>query len=91
MTQFHVKLASMNWILTLFFLAIVTSLAVGFYFLMKEGGTSSRNLFKALSWRVGLQITLILFLVLAYFMGWIEPHGGPLDRPPAAETTTPAS
>ena len=81
----------MTWILALFLLAIVTSLAVGFYFLLREGSTASRNLFKALSWRVGLQIALILFLVLAYFMGWIRPHGGPLDPPPPSETTTPAS
>ena len=89
--QIHVKLIAMTWILGLLLLAIVTSLAVGLYFLLREGGSSSRNLFKALSWRVGLQVALILFLVLAYFMGWIKPHGGPLDPLPPAETTTPAS
>lgn len=82
----------MTWILLLFLIAIVASLAIGFYYLIREGGSSSRNLFRALSWRVGLQVALIVFLVIAYFMGWITPHGGPLDPPPQPpQTTAPAS
>lgn len=74
----------MTWILVLFLVAIVAALGIGLYCLLKEGGSKSRNVFRALSWRVGLQVALILFLVLAFFMGWIQPHGGPLDPPPQA-------
>ncbi|HEX4871772.1 MAG TPA: twin transmembrane helix small protein [Nevskiaceae bacterium] len=56
-----------------FILAIVVALLFGGYFVVKDPGTKRRALY-ALSWRVGLQAALILFLVLAFFMGWIEPH-----------------
>lgn len=58
----------------LFLLAIVVALFSGMFFLLKDG-SSRRRTVQALTWRVGLQVALILFLVLAYFMGWIEPHG----------------
>lgn len=76
----------MTWILLLFLLAIIVSLGFGLYYLLTEGGTKSRRLFKALSWRVGLQVALILFLVVAFSMGWIQPHGGPLDGPVPTQT-----
>ena len=55
-------------------LAIVVALFSGMFYLLKDG-SDKRRVVKALSWRVGLQLALILFLVLAYFMGWIQPHG----------------
>jgi drug/metabolite transporter (DMT)-like permease len=57
----------------LMLLAIVAALFSGMYFLIKDGSDKRRTV-RALSWRVGLQVALILFLVLAYFMGWIQPH-----------------
>ena len=54
-------------------LAVVTALFSGMYFMLKDGSDKRRTV-RALSWRVGLQAALIGFLVLAYFMGWIEPH-----------------
>ena len=55
-------------------LAIVVALFSGMFYMLKDGSDKRRTV-KALTWRVGLQLALILFLVLAYFMGWIEPHG----------------
>lgn len=55
-------------------IAIVTALVFGGVFLVKDPSTSRRTV-KALSWRVGLQVALILLLVLAFFMGWLKPHG----------------
>ena len=69
----------MTWILVLFLIAIVISLGVGLYYLMKEGGTRSKNVFVALSWRVGLQAALVIFLAVAYFAGWIQPHSDPIN------------
>ena len=57
----------------LMLLAIVVALFSGMYFMLKDGSDKRRTV-RALSWRVGLQVALILFLVLAYFMGWIQPH-----------------
>ncbi|MCC2656643.1 MAG: twin transrane helix small protein [Panacagrimonas sp.] len=54
--------------------AIVGALVFGGVFLVKDPSTSRRTV-KALSWRVGLQVALILLLVLAFFMGWLKPHG----------------
>ncbi len=54
-------------------IAIVVSLIIGGVFLVKDPSTSRRTV-KALSWRVGLQVALILFLILAFFMGWLQPH-----------------
>jgi DUF2909 family protein len=61
-------------IIVVFFLAIVGSLFSGLFFLLKDPSTSRRTLI-ALKFRVGLSIAFVLFLVLAYFMGWIHPHG----------------
>lgn len=55
-------------------LAIVVALFSGMFYLLKDGSDKRRTV-RALTWRVGLQLALILFLALAYFMGWIEPHG----------------
>ena len=60
-------------LIVLFLVAIVISLLAGGYFLVKDPSTK-RRVFWALSWRVGLQVALILFLVLAFFMGWLKPH-----------------
>jgi len=55
-------------------IGIVVSLVLGGRYLVKDPSTSKRVVY-ALTWRVGLQLALILFLVLAFFMGWIHPHG----------------
>ncbi len=55
--------------------AIVVALFAGAYFMLKDKASNdNRRTVRALTWRVGLQVSLILFLVLAYFMGWIQPH-----------------
>lgn len=54
--------------------AIIVALVFGGVFLVKDPSTSKRTV-KALSWRVGLQVALIVLLVVAFFMGWLKPHG----------------
>ena len=52
-------------------LAIVVALFTGAFFMLRDRATNeNRRTLKALKWRVGLQVALIAFLVLAYFMGW---------------------
>lgn len=60
-------------IIVLFLIAIVTALVFGGVFLIKDPSTSRRTL-TALSWRVKLQVALIFFLLLSFFMGWLKPH-----------------
>lgn len=57
----------------LMLLAVVAALFTGMFFLIRDG-SDKRRAVRALSWRVGLQVALIAFLALAYFMGWIQPH-----------------
>ena len=55
-------------------LTILFSLGSGLFFLVKDDGKSRRTI-KALSWRIGLSISLFLFLFAAFAMGYIQPHG----------------
>lgn len=58
-------------ILLLFF--ILFSLGSALYFLVHDRNDSKR-LVKALTWRVGLSLVLFVFLIIAFYMGWISPH-----------------
>lgn len=57
----------------LMLLAVMAALFSGLFFMLRDGSDKRRTV-RALSWRVGLQAALIGFLVLSYFMGWIQPH-----------------
>lgn len=62
-----------NWFIGALLVAIVVALLAGGYFVVRDPGTERRAL-KALIWRVGLQMLLLLFLVLAFVLGWVKPH-----------------
>ena len=53
---------------------VVLSLGAAMFSLVRERGDSSRTA-KFLSLRIGLSIALFVFLAIAFFMGWIQPHG----------------
>lgn len=55
-------------------LAIVASLFSALLFLVRDRGESSRVV-QALTWRIGLSLGLFALLLLAGWMGWLEPHG----------------
>lgn len=74
----------MKIIILLFVLAIMVALFSGLFFLLKDKDQSKRTV-KALSWRVGLQAALIVLLVVAVFMGWIQPHDVVPPSPDANE------
>ena len=61
-------------ILIALLMAIVVSLFSGLFFLMKDDSHRRRTL-TALKIRVGLSITLLIFLALAFANGWLKPHG----------------
>lgn len=54
--------------------AILFNLGAGLYFMMVDRGTTGRTV-RALTWRIGLSVALILAVMLSVAMGWIQPHG----------------
>ena len=68
-------------LIVLFLIAILTALFSGVFFLVKDpADRAHRRTLRALTWRVLLQFFLILFLIVAFLRGWIQPHGL-YDRP----------
>jgi len=61
-------------------LAILFSLFRSLFLLVTEK-PNTKKVVKSLSWRIGLSITLFLFIVAAIVFGWIEPHGLPTVTP----------
>lgn len=71
--HFAVRLMLAKLIVVALLLAIVATLFSSLFFLIKDSNSSKRTV-KALTFRVTLSLTLIVFLVVAAGMGWIHPH-----------------
>lgn len=54
--------------------AVIVSLFSALYYLYRDRGHGTRMV-KMLAVRVALSASLVAFLVLSYFMGWIGPGG----------------
>ena len=64
----------MKFIVLILLAAVVVSLFSGLFFLVKDrDAPESTRMLTSLKVRVGLSITLIIFLVAAYSLGWISP------------------
>jgi hypothetical protein len=64
----------MKFIILILLAAVVVSLFSGLFFLVKDRDSpESTRMLTSLKIRVGLSITLIIFLVAAYSLGWISP------------------
>ncbi|MEO6364774.1 MAG: twin transmembrane helix small protein [Luteimonas sp.] len=57
-----------------FLILILWNLGAGLYYMLNDKGKTDRAV-KALTKRIALSVALILFVVLAIYMGWITPHG----------------
>jgi hypothetical protein len=55
-------------------LIIIGALASSLVFLVSDKGKSKRTI-TALTWRISLSLLLFLFLLLAFKLHWITPHG----------------
>lgn len=64
----------MKIIIIIALIAIIASLGRALYCLIKKP-ESSREMVKALTWRISLSIALFALVMLAFEMGWIQPHG----------------
>lgn len=81
----------MSWIIALAFIAIIASLIAALIIMMRpsaatppvdehgnpiEGiGKPKGNMAKALTFRIGLSVLLFIFVLISYWMGWIQPTG----------------
>lgn len=66
---------SLKTLLIVGFLALILwNLGAGLYYMMVDKGQTKRTV-NALTRRIALSIALILLVVLANYMGWIEFHG----------------
>ena len=61
----------MKYIVYILLAAIVASLGTGLYYLRREDADSPKML-RALQLRVALSLVLVVVLVAAYFLGWVE-------------------
>lgn len=64
----------MRYVVLIFVILILASLGSALYYLFKDKGGSDRTV-KALTYRVGLSITLFIMLMLGYYLGLIPERG----------------
>ncbi|MCA1978251.1 MAG: twin transmembrane helix small protein [Thiobacillus sp.] len=64
----------MRIVVLIFIFFILASLGSALYYLIKDKGQSDRTV-KMLTLRVGLSLTLFLFLMAGYYFGLV-PHNG---------------
>lgn len=67
-------------VIVAFLILIVWNLFSGLFYMLSDKGQSKRTV-NALTKRIALSMALILLVVLAIKMGWIQPHG--VGRAPA--------
>ena len=81
----------MSWIIAVALLGILAALATAGLFMLRggragdaegadEAGRRDKRMARALAVRVALSVALFLFILLAYWMGWISPTGVPIGR-----------
>lgn len=64
-----------NIIIVILLLAMLTSLGVGLYHLLKSPKETDKGdqVVKALTWRIGIWVILFGFIALSLKLGWITP------------------
>ena len=81
----------MTWIIALAFLAIIASLVVALIIMMRPSAATpptdehgnpingadkpKGNMARALAFRVGFSVLLFIFVLISYWMDWIQPTG----------------
>ena len=73
----------MTYLIALAFIAIIASLGVALFFMMKDGTQGRRktsSMARALAFRVGFSVLLFAFILVAWKMGYIQPTGIPAGK-----------
>ena len=61
-------------LIIILFLIVIVYLGAGLYYMMTDKGKTDRTV-KALTWRIGLSVFLILLIIVGILTGVIQPHG----------------
>lgn len=64
-----------KWLVLVIFFAIILSMASAMLHLVHDYRGESKRMVRALTWRIGLSITLFIVLWATWKLGWIEPRG----------------
>jgi formate hydrogenlyase subunit 3/multisubunit Na+/H+ antiporter MnhD subunit len=83
----------MQILIALAFIAIIASLGAALFFMMRGGGTDAdgntpertdaqrnKGMARALAVRVGVSVVLFICVLLAWKLGYIQPHGLPTGK-----------
>lgn len=68
----------MSIFISLVMCAIIASLGFALYFMMKRGqseAVKSKQMAKALTYRIVMSVALFCFVLVAWTLGWIHPTG----------------
>lgn len=68
----------MTYLVTIAFVAILSSLGIALFFMMRggrSGADASQKMARALAVRVGVSILLFACVLLAWKLGYIQPTG----------------
>ena len=77
--RFPFSVGPMHIIVPIAFALIIASMVSALYFMMHDKGKTKRMVW-SLATRVGLSISLFLFILFAHWMGWIQSTGIPYGR-----------
>jgi hypothetical protein len=61
-------------VILILFAAILYNLGASLYFMMTDRGKTNRTV-RALTWRIGLSVALIILVIIGILLGFIKPHG----------------
>ncbi len=63
-----------KFVVIAFMVVIIYNLGAGLYYMLTDKGQTDRTV-RALTWRIGLSVTLILLIIAGILTGIIHPHG----------------
>ena len=73
----------MGFLVAIAFLAIVVSLGTALYFMLqdgRDGKPKTNHMARALAFRVGFSILLLVCVLIAWKLGYIHPTGVPVGK-----------
>ena len=71
----------MKFVMVLMFVAVLGALAAAGLLMLKKGDPDKprgNQMARALALRVALSVALFLFILLSWYMGWVQPNGVPI-------------
>jgi Protein of unknown function (DUF2909) len=69
--------SELKLLVALFFVGIVASLGKALFH-MSGGSNDAGQMARALTLRISLSVALFLLISVAWYLGWISPHAGPM-------------